>query len=511
MSTFYPVINVEAENEHFQICDSLISWIELQKSLETDCKDDPQDATTRSLSDFIPSTTNEHQLMAFGVAWSLVRLFNARVGNSSEKLMFHEEHEEQPKTSFGSVISDGLMPKCYQKIDQSSLSDILSDRDLVIRIRGNDEWAPPRPQIIFNIPEETNFRKLMQRQNYRCAGCGTKIDLELARRLVLYCNYLGKYFCKCCFSYKAIHLPGYILKKWDFHKYPVSHFALQLLDRLANEPLFNINDINPPLYKKVKKLRQLLDVRMQLYYLKIYVSTCTLTEKLYAEYTSFAHQHLLQDEVHLYSLNNLIELQHGKLYEYLHDLVVRSVAHIADCDRCRAKGHYCQLCGPSSLMNSIIQSASKADEGGDLIIGESTQEKSTVIRHKDLKEPISGTSALSSIPSSNSPLPTVTSDIKIAPDQANQSCNASSITQAQYTSALISVSASINIDDPELIFPFEIGRVAQCAGCGCCFHLKCFLDADKKCPKCERMQRRKAQRSTSNAPETCHLKSIEGN
>lgn len=55
----------------------------------------------------------------------------------------------------------------------------------------------------------------------------------------------------------------------------------------------------------------------------------------------------------------------------------------------------------------------------------------------------------------------------------------------------------VNTSERELIFPFEIGRVALCRACGCCFHLQCFLDADHKCPKCERIQRRKAETEES--------------
>lgn len=440
----YPIINVEAENEHFEIIDNVISWMEtcrisdtanatgFDTSTDNDvCGEDVDDdnRTNRSkcaasslathldsLQEILPSSSSHHQLSAPGVAWNLVKIFCEKRGGETP-MSSPEAHRSKSPEYFSSDLStlskaDALDHHGHLESETESVATSeksTNQSDTKVRMRGNDEWAPPRAQIIFNIHEETNFRKLMQRQNYRCAGCGTKIDLELARRLVLYCHYLGKYFCKCCFSHKAINLPCYILQKWDFHKYPVSHFALQLVDKIANEPLFNIEDINPLLYRKVKKLRLLVDIRMQLYYLKIYISTCTQTDQLHQEYTSFTHQHLLQDDVHLYSLNNLIEIQHGKLYEYLNDLVTRSIAHIAQCDRCRAKGHYCQLCGPSSLVSST-------NSGGEM-----------------------------------------------------------------------------KVQTHELIFPFEIGRVAQCRACGCCFHLQCFIDGGQNCPRCERIQRRKAE------------------
>lgn len=290
------------------------------------------------------------------------------------------------------------------------------------------------------------------------------------------------------------------------------------------------------MYKKVKKLRNLVDVRTQLYYLQIYISTCSEAEKLYSEYTSFAHQHLLQSDVHLYSLNNLIELQHGKLFEYLYDLVVRSVSHIADCDKCRAKGHYCQLCGPSSLMSNIILGSSKSDDDGEqtnpklvndhsshLLTDDGKLENDTD-QDNDIVNYLADVSLSKNAPlnSSEQHSDHISSIISIPVNDLVQadgclalsnsfsrssesqhlsgpsspgsqlSNSAASIVLANQIGSTSAVKP-INIDDPELVFPFEIGRVAQCRRCGCCYHLKCFKDAQERCPKCERIQQRKAK------------------
>lgn len=515
-----PIINVEAENEHFEISDSIISWIENCKSSsstssELDVITGASDlrisanidslgalkGNCESLRNILSSQITHHQLSATGLAWNLVKMFSDKSGLSSsisEHLTTHKlygQSQDCDETNLALVevqqtLSDLDSPEVNS--DEQNIRVISPDISAVdggnmptlndeglssqnVRMRGNDEWAPPRAQIIFIVHDEPSFRKSMQRQNYLCAGCGTKIDLELARRLVLYCHYFGKYFCKCCFSHKSIHLPGYILQKWDFHKYPVSYFALQLLDRISNEPLFNINDINPSLYRKVKKLRSLVDIRMQLYYLKIYITTCAQTGTLNDEYTSFSHQYLIQDDLHSYSLNNLIEIQLGKLYEYLEDLVTRSIAHIANCDRCRAKGHYCQLCGPSSLMSSMILS------GG----GTSDQSAATKLKtSSSVGHIIDTTSNLMTKTSSETP------NRQLESHSRQSSGNYIGLTACISSQANSGSSAG---DERQLIFPFEIGRVAQCRACGCCFHLQCFLQSDQKCPKCERIQRRRAQ------------------
>lgn len=603
-----PIINLEAENEHFEISDSIISWIETFKSSSNtlngseasqlskavslfdehqedldkvdDVKDDSADhdfneenieddvggnkngdrledgdincdsssdgrlevefdtlKLAKTLQNILPPPSTHHNLSAPEVAWSLVRTFSEKQGFKQDifpsiSCSFYDAKNTVTNNSLSNqdqLLENSPSSKVTQTMYKSDANAFTNYNDTTksnqqqqipssnnqpqtpgVRMRGNDEWAPPRAQIIFNIHQEINFRKSMQKQNYRCAGCGTKIDHELARKLVCYCHYLGKYFCKCCFSHKSIHLPGYILQKWDFSRYQVSHFALQLLDRIANEPLFNINDINSGLYRKVKKLRNLIDIRMQLFYLKIYITTCTQTDKLSSVFTSFTHQHLLQDDVHVYSLNNMIEIQHGKLYEYLSDLVARSIAHIAQCDRCRAKGHYCQLCGPSSLMSSMILSSAGGQQGGD-----QNQLQAKLKHSSSIGQNISasGGSVVASNPQNNGEADTNSrqqasyhsrslsgNSYSFIPSinlSGSSNINPNNIPQSNTITAASTMTTnspiSVNVNDHELIFPFEIGRVAQCRGCGCCFHLQCFLDAGQNCPKCERIQRRRTE------------------
>lgn len=71
-----------------------------------------------------------------------------------------------------------------------------------------------------------------------------------------YCEYLGKYFCQCCHENAQVVIPSRVLRKWDFSKYYVSNFSKDLLIKIWNDPLFNVQDINSALYRKVKLLNQ---------------------------------------------------------------------------------------------------------------------------------------------------------------------------------------------------------------------------------------------------------------
>ncbi|XP_067898486.1 run domain Beclin-1-interacting and cysteine-rich domain-containing protein isoform X5 [Heterodontus francisci] len=213
---------------------------------------------------------------------------------------------------------------------------------LRIRVRGNLEWAPPRPQIIFNIHPSPKRKVVVAKQNYRCAGCGIRVEPDYIKRL-RYCEYLGKYFCQCCHENVQSAVPSRILRKWDFSKYYVSNFSKDLLSKIWNDPLFNIQDINSALYRKVKALDQVHMLRIQLVHMKNLFKTCRLANNLLDKFDT-EPGHLTEDH-HLYSLNDLTAVKKGELAGRLKELVKIGAAHVENCMLCQAKGFICEFCG----------------------------------------------------------------------------------------------------------------------------------------------------------------------
>ncbi|XP_034035868.1 run domain Beclin-1-interacting and cysteine-rich domain-containing protein isoform X2 [Thalassophryne amazonica] len=213
---------------------------------------------------------------------------------------------------------------------------------LRIRVRGNLEWAPPRPQIIFNIHPAPKRKSVVAKQNYRCAGCGIRIDPDYIKRL-RYCEYLGRYFCQCCHENAQAVVPGRVLRKWDFSKYYVSNFARDLLSKIAGDPLFNPMDINSGLYKKIKALETVRVLRVQLFHMKNLLKTCRLAKELLECFDSLPG-HLTED-LYLFSLNDLIAVRNGELAPRLKELLKVGSIHVAGCMLCQAKGFVCEFCG----------------------------------------------------------------------------------------------------------------------------------------------------------------------
>uniref|UniRef100_A0A8C1S661 Rubicon autophagy regulator n=1 Tax=Cyprinus carpio TaxID=7962 RepID=A0A8C1S661_CYPCA len=213
---------------------------------------------------------------------------------------------------------------------------------LRIRVRGNLEWAPPRPQIIFNIHPPPKRKVVVAKQNYRCAGCGIRVDPDYIKRL-RYCEYLGRYFCQCCHENAQAVVPGKILRKWDFSKSYVSNFSRDLLAKIAGDPLFNLNDINSGLYKKVKALETVRALREQLNHMKNLLRTCRLAQEVLDQFDTLPGH--LSEDFHLFSLNDLTAVRSGGLAPKLRDLLLLGSSHVTDCVLCQAKGFICEFCG----------------------------------------------------------------------------------------------------------------------------------------------------------------------
>uniref|UniRef100_A0A672R7N8 Run domain Beclin-1-interacting and cysteine-rich domain-containing protein-like n=1 Tax=Sinocyclocheilus grahami TaxID=75366 RepID=A0A672R7N8_SINGR len=268
---------------------------------------------------------------------------------------------------------------------------------LRIRVRGNLEWAPPRPQIIFNIHPPPKRKVVVAKQNYRCAGCGIRIDPDYIKRL-RYCQYLGRYFCQCCHENAQAVVPGKILRKWDFSKSYVSNFSRDLLAKIAGDPLFNLNDINSGLYKKVKALETVRALREQLNHMKNLLRTCRLAQEVLDQFDTLPG-HLTED-FHLFSLNDLTAVRSGGLGPKLRDLLRLGSSHVTDCVLCQAKGFICEFCG----------------------------------------------------------------------------------------------------NDKDIIFPYELSKCLRCEDCHACYHKTCFKGG-KQCPRCLRLAERRERMARKNMEE----------
>ncbi|XP_053566264.1 run domain Beclin-1-interacting and cysteine-rich domain-containing protein isoform X2 [Bombina bombina] len=273
-----------------------------------------------------------HSNSAEAVAMGLLKQFEGMQLPAASELEWLVPEDDAPQKLLPIPDSVPISP------DDGEHADIYKLR---IRVRGNLEWAPPRPQIIFNIHPAPTRKVCVAKQNYRCAGCGIRIEPDYIKRL-RYCEYLGKYFCQCCHENALSVIPGRILRKWDFSKYYVSNFSKDLLTKIWSDPLFNLQDVNSALYRKVKALEQVRLLRVQLVHLKNLFKTCRLANGILESYDTVPG-HLTED-LHLFSLSDLTAIKKGELVLLLKELVKAGTLHVDKCMLCQAKGFICEFC-----------------------------------------------------------------------------------------------------------------------------------------------------------------------
>ncbi|XP_074860818.1 run domain Beclin-1-interacting and cysteine-rich domain-containing protein isoform X2 [Carettochelys insculpta] len=292
--------------------------------------------TVSSRRSFVSSESASHSVLqsnsAEAVAMGLLKQFEGMQLPAASELDWLVPEHDAPQKLLPIPDSVPISP------DDGEHADIYKLR---IRVRGNLEWAPPRPQIIFNIHPAPTRKVAVAKQNYRCAGCGIRTEPDYIKRL-RYCEYLGKYFCQCCHENAQMVIPSRILRKWDFGKYYVSNFSRDLLSKIWSDPLFSMQDLNAALYRKVKALNQVRLLRIQLFHLKNMFKTCRLAKELLDSFDTVPG-HLTED-LHLYSLNDLTATKKGELVPRLTELIKAGTLHVERCMLCQAKGFICEFC-----------------------------------------------------------------------------------------------------------------------------------------------------------------------
>ncbi|XP_063236877.1 run domain Beclin-1-interacting and cysteine-rich domain-containing protein isoform X2 [Bacillus rossius redtenbacheri] len=273
----------------------------------------------------------ESVVSAEGVALCLIRQFSDKQLPRASDLQWLVSEQEAPQQLLPMPTSWPVSPDEAEDTDTCRAT----------QLRGTVEWAPPRPQVIFTPHLALPRRVLMAKQNYRCAGCGMKVAPEYAHRF-RYCEYLGRYFCTGCHTGQLAVVPGKILAKWDFSRYPVSTFSYRLLDQMMCDPLFRVGDLNSGLYRRAKQLERVYHCRLHLFYLKDFVLTCRFADKI-QESLQQQPTHLLT-ELDVYSLQDLLLVKSGELLARLRDLTATCLEHVARCQLCQARGFVCELC-----------------------------------------------------------------------------------------------------------------------------------------------------------------------
>ncbi|KAK7154111.1 hypothetical protein R3I94_007471 [Phoxinus phoxinus] len=352
------IYSLDQENAHFVVVDMVLEVLEavkwvacLQQLKNTHPHQDIFETHNTSKTDSISSfdsgfeddsasqlSSNRYSLASFesclqsdSMQWSAEDLAHHLV-SEFRKQWFPSELLQNP-VNLNSALQEVALAK-----DRISLTEEIMQKT---RMRGTLTWAPPRFQIIFCVQPTHRRSDVITSQYFLCAGCGTEVEPRYMKKLQ-YCDYLGRYFCDVCHGGLESVIPGRVLNNWDFARYPVCHFSRQLLDSIWQQPIFKLTSVAKNLYSQAKELQRFRELQEQLISIKKLLSTCRLSAGVLDVFEQLP-AHLMQ-ELHLFSMDDLIRVKKGQLCTIAKALLQSAVAHTDLCELCQANGFICEFC-----------------------------------------------------------------------------------------------------------------------------------------------------------------------
>nr|XP_033801150.1 pleckstrin homology domain-containing family M member 3 isoform X2 [Geotrypetes seraphini] len=191
------------------------------------------------------------------------------------------------------------------------------------------------------------LEKGLTAQSFKCAGCQRLIGLSHGSAKV--CNYSGRYYCSVCHVDDSFLIPARLVHNWDTSKHKVSKQAKEFLEYVFEEPLIDIQQENPLLYRHVDPLANVLRLRQQLKSLRAYLFNCRAVVAEDLRRRVFPREYLFQ-QIHLYSLADLQQVIEGKLAPFLGKVIKFATSHVYNCSLCSQKGFICELCNNGEIL-----------------------------------------------------------------------------------------------------------------------------------------------------------------
>lgn len=196
---------------------------------------------------------------------------------------------------------------------------------------------------LYTVPSE----KGLDAQGFKCTGCPQQIGPSRGRARL--CEFSGQYYCDSCHKGDATIIPSRMVHNWDLTQREVSKKALRLLAQIEQEPLLNLEVLNPELVNHAESMAQAHSLRERLRLLGDYLLTCRsgACKKLHARMGQ--RTYLLESSMR-YSVLDLRQIADGQYATFLISLVQHASNHVLNCDLCTQRGFICQICHSDDIL-----------------------------------------------------------------------------------------------------------------------------------------------------------------
>ncbi|XP_057682088.1 pleckstrin homology domain-containing family M member 1 [Corythoichthys intestinalis] len=190
-------------------------------------------------------------------------------------------------------------------------------------------------------------QKGLDTQNFKCAGCPQLIGPSLGRARL--CEFSGQYYCDSCHCGDTTVIPSRMLHNWDLNKREVSKKALWLLAQVEQEPLLNLEQLNPDLATHCDSMALVHNLRQRLRLLGDYLVTCRSNACKMLQARMKQRTYLLESSG-LYSVRDLREIAEEQYTPFLVSLCQFASSHVFSCDLCTQRGFICQMCHSDDII-----------------------------------------------------------------------------------------------------------------------------------------------------------------
>uniref|UniRef100_A0A5S6QA94 RUN domain-containing protein n=1 Tax=Trichuris muris TaxID=70415 RepID=A0A5S6QA94_TRIMR len=185
-------------------------------------------------------------------------------------------------------------------------------------------------------------------QNEQCNSCARRIGFENEPYKV--CQFDGHYYCSACHVDDEFLIPARVIFNWDLSPGKVCRASKCFLSSIADRPLFNLNSLNPEIYKFSKALSEMRNLRLQMNHVAAYLLTCRRTVVDELNKRLWPKDYLFR-EVDLYSLTDLQLVSTGKLQRRLMPVLEFGIDHVLfNCRLCAQKGFICEVCNQPEVI-----------------------------------------------------------------------------------------------------------------------------------------------------------------
>ncbi|XP_060594531.1 uncharacterized protein LOC132748885 isoform X2 [Ruditapes philippinarum] len=321
----------------------------------------PPDSTLKRLNEKRESVGNN--LMMTGRGWS--SSFDSEAGDSVNALSPPLSSMSLPITrkkseSFGSLLQNytpasSLSARSVDDVlnnfparketvystQQNSLNedtDNLEDFEVVCSNCTDSDINDMSQMLQFSVIAN---EKGLDAQNFQCKGCSRAIGFIFGKPRV--CKFDGCYYCYECHENEEYYIPTRIVHNWDFRKHKVAKKNLKFLTDKEEQPLLNIEEINPRLYEHVPEMQEIKSLRLQLMLFRTYLFTCKQSVAEDLRKLVWPRDYLYENS-EIYSLADLLQVPTGSLASSLRKVIKFASKHVYGCRLCSQKGFICELC-----------------------------------------------------------------------------------------------------------------------------------------------------------------------